>query len=80
MSNRLKSIFFKLSKAEKCIVYRGNYLFLFNVDDDILLCPDTKQVDKTIEEYKETGLELEDRGDIADYLGIYFDYKKDRIL
>ena len=50
------------------------------MDDDILLCPDTKQVDKTIEEYKETGLEIEDRGDIADYLGIYFDYKKDRIL
>ena len=77
MSNKLKSIGFKPSKVDECIFYRGNYLFFFYVDDGIFLCPDSNQVDKVIEELKGTGLELEDRGDVADYLGINFNYKED---
>ena len=34
-------------------------------------------MDKAIEELSETGLELEDQGDIKDYLGINFQYSDD---
>ena len=34
-------------------------------------------MDKAIEELRETGLELEDQGDIKDYLGINFQYSDD---
>ena len=58
-------------------IYRGNYLFFFYVDDGIFLYPDLKQVDKAIEKLKGTCLELVNRGDIAEYLGINFNYKED---
>lgn len=40
------------------------------MDDSIFPCPDSKEL-------KGTGIELEDREDIANYVGIYFINKKD---
>ena len=50
--------------------------FFFYVDDGVFLCPDKTKVDNAIKELQQD-LELEDQGDIADYLGINFTYQKD---
>ena len=74
----LTNIGFKPSMVDDCVYYRDNVIFCFFVDDGIWLSPDSRAVDKTIadlfnEEKAGTKFEIENRGDISDYLGINFD-------
>ena len=79
LTSRLKRVGFKQSAIDDCVFYKGNVIFFFYVDDGIFVSPDSKEVDKVIKELKDPaiGLDLEDQGDIADYLGINFNYGKD---
>ena len=43
----------------------------------ILLCPDSNKINKAIKQLKQSELELEDQGDISDYIGINFTHHKD---
>jgi len=43
----------------------------------ILLCPDSKKIDEAIKQLKQADLELEDQGDISDYIGINFTHRND---
>ena len=56
---------------------KGNLIFFFYVDDGMFLCPDKDKVDDTIQELRDAKLEMEDQGDLTDYLGINFTYQKD---
>ena len=47
------------------------------MDDGVFLCPDKTKVDKAIEDLRKANLDIEDQGDITDYLGINFTYQKD---
>ena len=58
-------------------IYKGSCVFLFYVDDGIFLSPDKKEVNNAIDDLKATYLDLEDQGNISDYLGIDFNYKTD---
>ena len=51
-------------------------MFFFYVYDGICLCPEKKEVAKALNDFKSTGLKLEDRRNISDYLGINFNYEK----
>lgn len=50
------------------------------VDDGIFMAPKSKSVQRAIDDLKGTGLDLEDRGDIGDYLGINFKYINDHSI
>ena len=78
----LENIGFRPSKVDECVYYRGNVIFCFFVDDGIFYSPDTEAVDTAIadllnEEKAGTKFEIENRGDVSDYLGINFDTKPD---
>ena len=76
LTRRLKKIGFKQSKVDECIFYKGSCVFFFYVDDGIFLSPDSSLVDKAIQDLKNENLNIEDQGDIADYLGINFNYEQ----
>ena len=55
-------------------------MFFFYVDDGVFLSPKSTDVDKAIDDLNLTGLKLEDRGDMADYLGINFSHELDNTI
>ena len=77
LTSKLKKIGFEPSEVDECIFYKGSCVFFFYVDDGIFLSPDKTEVSKAIDDLKSTGLDLEDRGNISDYLGINFNYETD---
>ena len=76
MSVKLKNIGFIPSKVDYYIFYRGPCVFFFYVDDGIFMSPKDGDVNKAIADLKSTHLDIENRGDIADYLRVNFNYKK----
>ena len=76
LTSKIHETGFKQSAIDECVFYRGNVIFFFYVDDGIFMSLDTKEVDKTIKDLKKKGLDIENQGDIADYLGIHFIYGK----
>ena len=76
LSSKLLSIGFTPSKVDLCIFYRDPCIFFFYVDDGIFMSPKEGDVNKVITDLNETHLDIEDRGNIADYLGVNFCYKK----
>ena len=74
LSEKLLSIGFTPSKVDPCIFYPGQCIFFFYVDDGIFMSPKQGDVNKSISDIKATHLDIEDRGDIADYLGVNFSY------
>ena len=77
LTNKLKSIGFIPSKCDPCLYYRNHVMFFFYVDDGIFISKHPQDVEAAIADLRHTGLDLEDRGSIADYLGINFRHKKD---
>ena len=66
---RLKAIGFQQSKVDECVFFRDNVIFIVYVDDGIFASPDKQAIDKAISELKEH-CDIEDQGDITDYLGV----------
>ena len=63
---------------KRILVYsiKDPVFFLFHVDDRIFMNPKKGGVYKMIADFKSTNLDIEDREDIADYLGLkLFNYK-----
>ena len=72
---------FKQSKADKCVFYKGNTIFVVYVDNGILIGPDKNEIDNIIASLKEN-YDLTDEGNLNEYLGIKIEKQKDgsRIL
>ena len=60
---------FKQSKADKCVFYKGNTIFVIYVDDGILIGPNEKEIESIIESLK-SEYDMTDEGDLNEYLGI----------
>eukprot|EP00978_Attheya_sp_CCMP212_P037949 scaffold183254_cov63-Attheya_sp.AAC.3 len=70
LKDKLESIGFVPSPVDECVYIRRNVIFLVYVDDGIFTSPDSEAINKAIEEIKELGLDIDDQGDIEDYLGV----------
>ena len=74
----LKNIGFEPSKCgDECVFYRGEVIFFVYVDDGCFMSPNREAVDQAIKDLQNPKFagnyyDLEDRGDINDYLGINF--------
>jgi hypothetical protein len=66
----LMKIGFQPSVIDPCIYYKRNVVFLLYVDDGIFLSPSKKAIDQCIQELKDADFDIEDQGDICDYLGV----------
>ena len=81
----LENIGFQQSKADSCVFYKKDVIFLFYVDDGIFLSPKKKGIDKAIKDLgnkskAKNKYNIDDQGDITDYLGINFDMQSDGSL
>ena len=82
----LKNIGFEPSKCgDECVFYRGDVIFFVYVDDGCFLGANKASVDQAIEDLQNPDMakhryDIEDRGDISDYLGINFCGEKDGTL
>ena len=81
----LLNIGFEQSEADECVYYKGDVIFLFYVDDGIFISPTKEKVDKAIADLSNRKLsknkyDIDDQGDISDYLGINFDLLPDGSL
>ena len=74
----LRNIGFTPSKVDECVWYRDDVIFTFYVDDGIAWSPNEASVDKFLSDFRNEKLagakyDIEDKGNIADYLGIHFE-------
>ena len=66
----LKKIGFTQSSVEPCLFYRGTVSFLIYVDDGILAGPSDDDIEQAIEDLMKANFDIEDMGNIKDYLGV----------
>ena len=68
---------FEPSKIDESVFYKGNTMFFCYVDDGVFLGPDDDEIDKAINDLKKLKCDLEEIGDIEDYIGVNFEKKED---
>jgi hypothetical protein len=64
---------FVQSKVDECVFYRDGVIFMVYVDDGMFFCLNMGKIDQAILELRAAGYEIEDMGDVNDYLGINFE-------
>ena len=75
--DKLTSLGYKASLIDDCVFYRGDIIFMVYVDDGIFLGKDDEQLKASIREIQESGLNIEDQGHPADYVGVNIKKLKD---
>ena len=68
--DKFTSIGFKASLIDDCVFYRNNIIFMVYVHDGIFLGKDDEQLKAVIQEIQAIGLNIEDQGHPADYVGV----------
>jgi hypothetical protein len=74
---KLSSINFKPSLIDDCVFFRDDVIFMVYVDDGIFIGPEDKQLKSIIKEMQDLGLNIEDQGHPADYVGVNIKKLKD---
>jgi hypothetical protein len=69
----LLKIDFLQSKVDECEFYRDGLIFMVYVDDGIFFCINMGKIDEAILELRAAGYDIEDMGDVDDYLRINFE-------
>jgi hypothetical protein len=68
--DKLDSIGFKPSLIDSSVFYRDDVIFIVYMDDGIFLGNDDTQLQDAIKELQGLGLNIEDQGHPADYVGV----------
>jgi len=68
--DKLKSIGFTQSIIDECVFYRKDVIFIVYVDDGIFVGPDESNLCNIVTELRNIGLDVEDQGHPADYVGV----------
>ena len=75
--DKLVSINFKPSLIDDCVFFRDDVIFMVYVDDGIFIGNDDEQLQAIIKEMQDLGLNIEDQGHPADYVGVNIRKLKD---
>jgi hypothetical protein len=67
---KLTSIGFTMSLIDDCIFFHGDVVFMVYVDDGIFIGSNDSQLQEVIKEIQNLGLNIEDQGHPADYVGV----------
>jgi hypothetical protein len=68
--DKLLSIGFTTSLVDDCVFYRDEVIFMVYMDDGIFLGDDDWKLQQAIKDIQYTGLNIEDQGHLADYVGV----------
>ena len=69
LRKKLIKLGFKPSEHDECVFYYGSTIFIVYTDDTILLGPNKKEIDEVFKKLDNT-FNIEDQGELSDYLGI----------
>jgi hypothetical protein len=61
---------FQQLEVDECLFYKGDISFIFYVDDGIFSGSNDAQLTDIIKQLKNAGLDVEDQGHPADYVGV----------
>jgi hypothetical protein len=73
LTSGLIKIGFVQSKVDECVFYRDGVIFMVYVDDGIFFCKNMDKIDQSILALRAAGYDIEDMGNVNDYLGINFE-------
>jgi hypothetical protein len=79
LRKNLLKLGFKPSNHDECVFYYGKTIFIVYTDDTILLGPDKDELDTLVKKLGKT-FNIEDQGELSDYLGIKIERKPDGTL
>jgi Reverse transcriptase (RNA-dependent DNA polymerase) len=65
----LKELGFEQSSADEFVFYQGTTTFMVYVDDGILVNPNKEKINSALRDLQ-LRLEVQDKGDLSDYLGV----------
>ncbi len=68
--DKLTSLGFTPSLIDDCIFFRNDIIFMVYVDDSIFLGNEDSKLQDAIKEIQDSGLNIEDQGHPADYVGV----------
>ncbi len=75
--DKLSNLGYQASMINNCIFFCSDIIFMVYVDDGILLDKDDAQLKAAIHEIQDSGLNIEDQGHPADYVGVNIKKLKD---
>jgi hypothetical protein len=75
--DELSSLGYKSSLINNCVFYKDDIIFMVYVEDGIFLGPDDNKLIQAIRDIHNTGLNIEDQGHPADYVGVNIRKAKD---
>ena len=75
--DKLMSIGFTPSLIDDCVFFRDDIIFMVYVDDGIFLGNDDSKLTDAIRDIQNSGLNIEDQGHPADYVGVNIKKMKD---
>ena len=72
---------FRQSKVDECVFYRGRTLHVLYTDDSLLAGPDAQEIEDIIRDLQtKAKLSITVEGDLADFLGVSIDRRKDGLI
>jgi len=74
---KLIKIGFVQSKINPCLFFRGSTLYALHTDDSILASPDNEEIKQIMRDMKGVGLDITDKEDVSDFLGVKIDKRPD---
>jgi hypothetical protein len=77
LMDKLMSIEFTTSLIDDCVFFHNDIIFMVYMDDGIFLGSNDLQLQDVIKEIQNLGLNIEDQGHPADYVGINIKKLKD---
>lgn len=79
MVEKLVDCGFQPSLVDECVFYKGDVIFIVYVDDGIFVSKDDSKVTEIIQQLRKSGLDIEDQGHPADYVGVNIKRSRDGV-
>ena len=70
LTTKLLEVGFAQSKIDDCVFYCNNTIFIVYVDNGIFIGDTNEQILEIISHFQQLGLDIEDQGHPADYVGV----------
>ena len=77
MVDKLREIGFQQSLIDECVFYRDDIIFIVYVDDGLFFGNDDDTLSLIIKKLRDSGLNIEDQGHPADYVGVNIKRRRD---
>jgi hypothetical protein len=77
MVDKLREIGFQQSLIDECVFYRDDIIFIVYVDDGLFFGSDDDTLSLIIKRLRDSGLNIEDQGHPANYVGVNIKKRRD---